>query len=449
MPAYCHNIRQTNVKLHSAEIIADGAGDCVNKRQLRRVASHLLAQPIYTLSGCVCNEYCSLVNRHLLGKPNCSSAYETYAKKVMRRIRNGCDSVDVMTLDELYKTRSTHVKRRWRKHLTDTTPVVRKDAYVKAFVKYEKYDAPEKVPRLIQGRSTKFTMHLAKYLVPIEHAVYRFRDKCNSGLRCFAKGRNANQRARDILALDRFPKSAWLEIDHSRFDSRVSAKHLRLTHLLYNSFIDDGEMKTLLSWQINNVGFSHFGLFYRCVGRRMSGDIDTGLGNSLLNYTILRYVMEGIPANIYLDGDDSVVCFDARYRRQVEQVLVERLEQAGMQSTFKFRSSPYDVEFCQSKIIETLNGPTLGRNPIRAISRMCYSLGQQPEGYFGSVCYGEIHSSSGVPLIYDFAAAHVGKPMWERLEYRHKLNLGVKPVAPIDVARVDQIEQWPSSVYNG
>lgn len=442
VPADCHGTKIRSHGLPGGLIDCSNASACVNKRALRRVATHPLQRPVYTLSGCTCNEYKSIVERHVLEQRTVTKEYSKFARRIYRNMQAQLGCVEPMSLGSLLKTRSSHVRQRWRRHLGDTTPVEKKHAYVSSFVKYEKYDEPLKVPRLIQGRGTKFTMNLARYLVPIEHRVYQYRDSNNGYLRCFAKGRNAQQRARDILNLDCFERSEWLEIDHSRFDSRVTVSHLQATHMFYRSMCNDAELSRLLQYTINNVGFTRGGIRYKCRGRRMSGDIDTGLGNSLINYTILRYVLAGIPSRIYLDGDDSVVCFDARYKSEVIEALKSRLEETGMSSTYAFRQNVSEVSFCQAKVLDTRSGPILARNPVRAVSRMCYSLGKQPPGYFGSVCFGEMHASSGVPIIYDFARANVGEPMWDRLEYRHKLNLKVKPVEPMEVARYDQHDQW-------
>jgi len=444
MPAHCYGKTPKSFKLDDVVVNVDKSLGCENNRKLHLVAKHPLMQPVYTFSTCVCNEYYGLVDRHLVPLIHPEKRFIRFMDRFFSRLRHLCPGVSPLSLEELYASRSTHVKKRWRRVLTDPDPCARGDSYVKSFVKYEKYEAIGKAPRIIQGRSPKYTMHLAKFLIPMEHAVYKIRDSLNSNLRIFAKGRNALQRGRDIVAMQVFPRTEWLCIDHSRFDSRVGVEHLKACHRFYRMFCKDPELNKLLSWQLNNVCFSRGGIFYKCKGRRMSGDIDTGFGNPILNYAILRYVLQGIPSIIYLDGDDSVVSFDASYTEKVKAALRDKLGDTGMKSTFSFVQRLEDVEFCQSKVVWTRNGPILGRNPIRAISRMCWALESQDDSYFPTVCEGEIHSSSGVPIIYDFAKKHRDplKLNTEKYEYRHRININVPVMEPIDDARVTQAVQW-------
>lgn len=442
--AHCYGKTPTEYVGDKCKLQVLGNPGCVNAKSLHKCGEHPLAVPTYTLSTCICNEYFGLVDRHLLPLIKPSRAYLNFSKKLLLSLFRRARKVQPMSREQLYKTRSTHVKKRWKRAYNDHTPVERKDAYVKSFVKFEKYQQLGKSPRIIQGRSPKYTFNLARYLVPIEHSVYSLKDPLNKFCRIFAKGRNAIQRADDLINMQKFNKNRFLCIDHSRFDSRVGKEHLGLCHWFYQLFIKDSELERLLKMQIKNVGFSRHGLFYKCIGRRMSGDIDTGLGNSIINYTVLRYILRKIDAVIYLDGDDSVVCFDEVDKVRVEKAL-GMLNETGFESTWNFVDKIEDVEFCQAKILPRLGGYILARNPIRAISRMCYSLNKPDAEYFSTVCAGEMHSSSGVPIIYDFAKANAGPINYERLEYRHKLNLGIKPVNPFDAARVEQALQWEDS----
>lgn len=414
---------------------------------MHRVAEHPAELEEHTINTCYHNEYDGLINRHLVEQPAADEDFFSWARAEIRKMVKVTPHVERVSLEELYRTRSSHVKKRWRRILHDDAPCDAKDAFVKSFVKFEKYEEAGKVPRIIQSRGVKYTAHLATFLAPLEHAVYSTRYSNNDNIRGFAKGRNARQRAYDLLNLVYAKLSRFFEIDHSKFDSLISVKHLKLIHYFYLKMFsghkDKWYLKKLLAMQLKNIGITRGGIFYKCKGRRMSGDFDTGLGNSILNYLILKYVFRMVRNRIYVDGDDSVVAIDNRDLTK-EDVLA-MLAKTGMRSTVTVKDDIEDVEFCQSKILDTVCGPILARNPFRAISRMCWALKSQIDkiAYLSTNAFGEMHSSSGVPIIFDFAKKHfLGEYNVDQLEYKHKLNMHIKPVAPHDLSRLKQFEQW-------
>ena len=151
IPAHCYNaLPQSFVGDRCFLKVSEYKG-CDNRRALHRVAVHPMAVPIYTLSTCVCNEWLGLKKRHLVELYKPANKYMKHAWKTLLRIRRYTHGVVAMTPMELYRTRSTHVKKRWRRAINDPTPVQRKDSFVKAFVKYEKYQLIGKPPRMIQA----------------------------------------------------------------------------------------------------------------------------------------------------------------------------------------------------------------------------------------------------------------------------------------------------------
>lgn len=296
------------------------------------------------------------------------------------------------TLEEVANSRPSSKKRRYLDAMGEPLDL---QGRVSAFIKREKLSQvkvlDERKPyRLIQYRNTRYTMELQKYLLPIEHALYRYKHR---GRRVFAKGRDLYGRAQDLLDL---PGPIWGLLDHSRFDSLLQSAHLELEHWFYTQIFPS--MAPLLRCQMVNVGKTRSGIRYSCTGRRMSGDANTALGNSLINYAILRIVM-GEEAMIYLDGDDSVVSLST----VPDETQMSRFGEFGFKTTSKFVKDFNEVEFCQASVVQTVHGPLLTREPLRAMARMGLMLGvsnaKEMRTRMGQVVLCESICSAGVPIL--------------------------------------------------
>jgi len=193
-------------------------------------------------------------------------------------------------------------------------PISRADAFIDFFVKAEKADAGAKipVPRAIQPRAPRYNVCVGKYLKPREHDVYRAIDRMwANGASVVCKGKNAVERA--SILRERWesltdPVAVFLDV--SRFDQHVSYMALKLEHLVYERlYPGDETLRELLKWQLVNRGFfrSRAGKFkYKVRGRRMSGDMNTAMGNVILMCCMMLHWVRrsGVRATIADDGDD-------------------------------------------------------------------------------------------------------------------------------------------------
>jgi len=181
---------------------------------------------------------------------------------------------------------------------------------IKSFVKIEPMGVSSyKAPRLIQARATTYNIMVGRFLKPLEHWVYStfLRDLSYQCL--FAKCMDpyvlaANIQRRFSLVHD----PVVLCLDHSAFDSHVHVSWLRQEHRFYLEalgFDSSSELGRLLKRQISNTCRSISGFRYRSRGGRMSGDVNTGFGNCIINYLILRDMFP--TAQLIINGDDSLV----------------------------------------------------------------------------------------------------------------------------------------------
>jgi len=288
--------------------------------------------------------------------------------------------LDVLDVDEAVLALSKAKRRRYIEAAESlkSVPVERRDAKVAMFVKADKLNGvglEEKKPRAIQGRSPRYNLALARYLKPIEHALMGWKGPKRGveRTRLFAKGLNSRQRASLIIRKTQaFRRPRVVSVDASSFDASVASWHLELVHGLYLRMTRDPEFERLLTWQIRNFGRTQNGHSYKIVGNRMSGDVDTGIGNSILNAMVFTTVLRvaGVRKwDMLCDGDDALLFVEdgqLDFHRCCEIALTIGFRLTGEEAVIC--DNFYDIEFCRSRPVWTPQGYTMCRIPSRAVS---------------------------------------------------------------------------------
>lgn len=237
-------------------------------------------------------------------------------------------------------------------------PVRPRDATLSTFIKAEKVNwskKPDPAPRVIQPRNPRYNVELGRYLLPIEKKVYRAIDEA-FGSPTIMSSYNSTELANVLhTKWSRFSQPVCVGMDASRFDQHVSATALKFEHDLYkNIFGKDKFLMQLLSWQINNRGFAKAsdGWFsYYKKGSRMSGDMNTSLGNKFIMCAMSKAYLDtvGVPVEFVNNGDDCLLILDRRHLNKLRG-----LEQYFSEFGFKIVREPpvYEfehIEFCQTK----------------------------------------------------------------------------------------------------
>lgn len=166
---------------------------------------------------------------------------------------------------------------------------VEKEAKVSVFVKYEKTDRTTKVdpvPRVISPRSPEFNLRIARYLRKIEEPIFDALGEL-FGHKTVMKGVTMTQTAALLRAKwDMFKNPVAVGLDASRFDQHVSRSALEFEHSIYPLCFrfakDRKKLRSLLRHQLVNrcSGYVPDGeVKYTVNGTRMSGDMNTSLGN--------------------------------------------------------------------------------------------------------------------------------------------------------------------------
>lgn len=269
--------------------------------------------------------------------------------------------------------------------------ISREDSYLKTFVKAEKINFTSKkdpVPRVIQPRDPRYNVEVGRYLKPLEPKIYKAVASIFNDDTIF-KGMNSAKSGFCMRRKwEKYANPVAIGLDASRFDQHVSVQALQWEHSVYlGAFAPNtNELAKLLSWQVENVGrgyCSDGSLKYSVSGCRMSGDMNTALGNCLImcalvhSYCFSRGVQKYSLAN---NGDDCVVIMDRSDLVQFQTGLVEWFLEMGFSMKVEAPVFVFEqIEFCQTHPIHVTNpdgtsGYIMVRNLAVALAKDCISI---------------------------------------------------------------------------
>lgn len=263
--------------------------------------------------------------------------------------------------------------------------VRRRDSYLTTFVKAEKINftrKPDPAPRVIQPRNVRYNVEVGRYLRPFEHFLYRGIDNVWGGPTVI-KGYTVEQIGAIIhQAWMQFDSPVAIGFDMKRFDQHVSREALEWEHKVYlDAFCHDPYLAKLLSWQLENKGVgraSDGSIKYKVSGCRMSGDMNTAMGNCLLSCAIVYNFLEerGIKGRLINNGDDCVLIVERECAGLIKAEIVRHWRQFGFQCELECDTDVLErVEFCQMRPVLTPGGYVMVRNPLVTLSKDSYSIG--------------------------------------------------------------------------
>lgn len=252
-------------------------------------------------------------------------------------------------------------------------------ALLSSFVKAEKVKIAS--PRVIQPRSSVYNIGLGIYLKHIEHTIYRAIARVFGQKMVVSKGYNVVDLGNNIAELwDEIEDACFIGFDASRFDMHVSVDALIWEHSIYLWLYDrDPELARLLKMQLVNcgVGFCADGkIKYKVNGRRMSGDMNTALGNCIIACAIVyNYMAElGIPFRFINNGDDCGVIVSRKNAPLLDNIT-KHFNDFGFR--LEVEKPVYDLEhleFCQMNPIFDGEGWRMVRKPVAALQKDTMSL---------------------------------------------------------------------------
>lgn len=260
--------------------------------------------------------------------------------------------------------------------------ISRRDSTVSTFVKAEKINLsskPDPAPRVIQPRSPRYNVCVGRYLKPLEKSLLSSY-KASHGYPVVVKGLNA-QGVASVLRdnWDCYADPVAIGLDASRFDQHVGKQALAWEHSVYNSIFRDPELARLLSWQLSNKGRGYaegYRVKYTVEGCRMSGDINTSMGNCIIMSSIVLayFRVNKVDARLTNNGDDCVVILERRDASKLAG-LDQWFTRFGFKLTREEAREVFEqIEFCQTQPVWCEDGWRMVRNPYTASSKDAVSL---------------------------------------------------------------------------
>lgn len=297
------------------------------------------------------------------------------------------------------------------------TPLSRKDAQLKAFVKAENLDLEAKAdpaPRMIQPRSPRYNAWVGRYIKAAEHRIYAAIDAI-WGQETVMSGYNALDVARLLRDhWDTWHDTAAVGLDASRFDQHVSVDALTWEHTVYNMIYKDPKLAKTLKWQLRNSGVALTAegkVTYSVDGKRMSGDMNTSLGNKMIMCALVHEYcrQRNIHAKLANNGDDCVVFMRKRSLKSFQNGLTEWFLRFGF--TMKVED-PVDVfeqiEFCQQRPVSDGTRWLMTRSPYKGLAKDVTMLGVNPSdvvgdyrNWAGGVGKAGLATYGGIPIVQD------------------------------------------------
>jgi len=333
-----------------------------------------------------------------------------------------------------------------------TQPLIPRDGFIAAHVKVEKVNVAigvgavtndvqnilAKDPRIIQARSARFNVQLARFIKPDEHRYFRAIDKTFKQFspeagRTVMKGMNASRQGEEISKKwANFQNPRAIRVDAKRFDQHVSEMMLKYEHTFYTRALRHKDkcsnkeeralLKTLLKMQLFNTGFANTPdgkIRYTIRGNRMSGDMNTGLGNVIIMTSLMfaffsearKRLLVGRRADwpnfrleLVNNGDDcSILCeavdlewltdnldpFFLRYGVEMEvEGIADKLEH---------------LKFCQCHPVWTPSGYVMVRNCQMAMGKDSINLGlgntrEAYDSWRGAIAGCGLALTAGIPV---------------------------------------------------
>lgn len=251
----------------------------------------------------------------------------------------------------------------------------------KAFVKAEKVNftaKPDPAPRVIQPRDPRYNVEVGVYLRPLEHAIYTAIADVYGGPTVM-KGYSAEGVADQMRNMwESFRDPVGIGLDASRFDQHVRPEMLQWEHSVYEGCFPQAyraRLRWLLRGQIRNkchMRVSDGTIKYTVDGSRMSGDMNTALGNCLIMCALVwtRALELGIRVRLANNGDDCVVFMEQRDLPRFSNGLQEWFTRYGFKMKVEEPASVFEtVEFCQARPVFDGTRWVMVRNPFTTISK--------------------------------------------------------------------------------
>lgn len=268
------------------------------------------------------------------------------------------------SFSKFVKQKAGVVRKRYLKaykQLMKGTRNLKKISRIKAFVKEERYYEEGKAPRMIMGRDPRFNILYSRFTSRLEDSFFSLPQVANA-----CDFRSCGEKFSKLLG-------DWLfENDMSKYESSQREFHLYLEFLVYSLVVDKGEigdLMVLFATKMKKIG-SACGVNFEFDFCRGSGDMDTSLGNGVLNFIATMYFMIVNNCKNYRSMgkclftkcncwyDQFVLKGDDNYGKCVrgKSDLINTFKNFGFDAKLKINSDPKTTEFCSGNFVQLADG---------------------------------------------------------------------------------------------
>lgn len=307
-----------------------------------------------------------------------------------------------------------------------TRPLCDRDSVLKTFVKCEKLPLGKLhtgAPRVIQPRDPRYNVEVGRYLKKMEHRIVNGIAEVFGAPTVF-KGMNAREAGAAMRAhWDTFSDPVGIGLDATRFDQHVSVDALKFEHSVYLALVPKSRrrrLRSLLQKQLVNRGVARTDegtIKYAVEGRRMSGDMNTGMGNCLLMCAMVWALSKelGVPMRLANNGDDCMLILPRKHEPKVRATIPSWFARFGFVMEVEPTVEVFErISFCQTSPVNA-GGWVMCRDPRVCISKDLVSsldLGTGAAKWAHAIGEGGLALSSGVPVLQEFylMLRRAGKP---------------------------------------
>lgn len=304
------------------------------------------------------------------------------------------------------------------------------DARIAAFGKCEPYNLSAKdiydiVMRVISPRSNRYCCALAMYIKAIEKIVYRIIDKIyNQHLpgqksKTVIKGCNARQSAKQLkIKHDQFDEPVTKDADIKRMDQSTHYNMLSWEHLRYLPFFTKehaDRLRSLLGLQlVNKCSVATLDGFFKYLveGGRMSGDMNTALGNCLIMCACfyVLFIKLGITKFAFINnGDDCTIMLElCDSHKLTDKVIKDHFKTLGYHIKLEAWNNVFEkIDFCRTRPVYTGREWIMVRDPYLQTSKdaCCTKPFQTIEDFIvwmENVGKCGLSMSGGVPMLQEY-----------------------------------------------
>lgn len=256
------------------------------------------------------------------------------------------------------------------------------DSYIGAFLKLEK-SKKDFVPRIVSPRKPTFNLQLLQHLQEMEHKIYYAHTDLFGDVTIF-KGLNAQEQGEAIhRKWSRFTSPVAVGFDASKFDQHVRKEMLQYEHSIYLACVsrhNRANLRWLLEQQLVNKvrGNARDGwLRYTVQGSRMSGDVNTSLGNCIIMCAMVWSFCRSrgiLKFELCNNGDDCVLIVEKSQLHLVGGFA----EYAGRLGFPMVVEKPVyvleQIEFCQTHPVLVDGSYVMCRDPMKSMSKDVITL---------------------------------------------------------------------------